>query len=388
MRLSLLAVLILLLLPASAYSQARVTNAPASFSAANSLLATSSSPGNLYVAGSSVVVTAPVAGDLGAIGWSLVVAAQTAGDELLFGGSINSRSRIGGDLRAIGGSINVEEATDGDLVALGLSVRDAGRSGGSVFIAAVDVSVSNGAAGPVTIYGNDVFLAGDFANDVRVVASGRLTLAASTTIQGRLSYETPEPAAIPGSATIVGGVTYTGASYLPNAETSRVLAFLSVGFFLFVRVLGALILAGLLAGLFPKLAEMVALRAYAKPRSVLLTMLLGFAILVATPVLLVLLSLTFVGIGLALLLSCLYALLLVLSFLYAGILLGALFVRRFEQRNTILWRDGALGMLALSLVALIPAIGLLVVSLLTVFTAGSLLQLFFQFAFPHEEHAA
>ncbi|MDD2657725.1 MAG: hypothetical protein PHD04_03660, partial [Candidatus Pacebacteria bacterium] len=205
---------------------------------------------------------------------------------------------------------------------------------------------------------------------------------------GSLSYEAPEPAAIPASATIIGSIEYTSASYLPDVGTSRTLAFASVGFFLFARVLGALILAGLLAGLFPRLAEAIAFRAYTKPRSVLLTMLLGFAILVATPVLLILLSLTFVGIGLALLLGTLYVLLVLLSLLYAGILIGALFARRFAHRDTILWRDGALGMLAFSLIALVPFIGLLVVLLLTIFTAGALLKLFFQFAFPHEEHTS
>ena len=56
-------------------------------------------------------------------------------------------------------------------------------------------------------------------------------------------------ASIPASATVAGGVEYTDASYLPDAGTSRVLALVSIGFFLFVRILGALILAGLLAGL-------------------------------------------------------------------------------------------------------------------------------------------
>jgi len=371
-----------LLLPLGAFA------APprASFSVGNELLAASSSPGNAYAAGASVVVTAPVAGDLGVAGGSVIVAAPVQGDELLFGGSVSTRAPAGGDLRVLGGSIAIEKPIAGDLIALGYSVRDAGRAGGSVFVAAADTVISNGAAGPVTIYGNTVSLAGDFAGDVRVVMSGRLTLAASTTIRGSLSYEAPESAIIPASADIKGGVVYTNASYLPDAGTSRVLAFVSVGFFLFARVLGALILAGLLTGLFPRFAEAVALRAYTKPRSVLLTMLLGFAILVATPVLLLLLSLTFVGIGLALLLFALYILLVLLSLLYAGILLGAVFVRRFMHRDTILWRDGALGMLALSLVALVPFAGLFVVFLLTIFTAGALLQLFFQFAFPHDEH--
>lgn len=377
---------ILLLFLTLAPSCALAAGAPASFGVAQSILSASSTPGNAYFAGASVVTTAPVAGDLLAVGGSIVTAGVVQGDELLFAGSIRSRARVAGDYRAFGGSISIEEAVGGDLVAFGYSVRDSGRDEGSVFIGAVDAALTSGAAGPVTIYGNSVSLAGDFAGNVHIFSSGRITLAEDTVIHGKLSYESPEPALIPTSAILSGGVEYTNASYLPDAGTSRILALVSVGFFLFARILGALILAGLLAGLFPRFAEAVVAVAYGKrPRAILLTMLLGFAILVATPVLLLLLSLTFVGIGLALLLFLLYALMAFLAVIYAGILVGSIFARRFGRRETILWRDGVFGMLALSLITLVPFIGLFVLLLLTLFAAGALLQLFFQFAFPHEE---
>ena len=258
--------------------------------------------------------------------------------------------------------------------------------GGSIFIAALNTVLTNGASGPVTIYGNNISLGGDFVGNVKVVATGRLTLAPNTTIHGKLSYEAPETATIPASATIVGGIEYENISYLPDAGTSRALAFISVGFFLFVRILGALILAGLLAGLFPRLAEAIIERAYsARLRSILLTMLLGFAVLAATPILLVLLALTFVGMGVALLMGIAYILIVLLALLYSGILLGGIVARRYSRRLTVLWRDGVLGMLTFSLIALVPFVGLFVVLLLTSFSVGALLLIFFYFAFSHEE---
>lgn len=374
--------LILLLMPASTLA----SNAPASFSVARSLLAASSSPGNAYAAGVSVVITAPIAGDLSAVGGSVIAAAPVAGDEIFLAGSISSRAPVAGDLRAAGGNITIEKPVAGDLVAFGLSVYDSGRAGGSVFIVALNSTLTDGASGPVTVYGNNVSLAGNFANNVEVIASSRLTLAPGTTIRGTLSYEAPEAATIPASATITGGVEYKNLSYLPDAGTSRVLAFISVGFFLFVRILGALILAGLIAGLFPRLAEIITERAYtARLRGAFLTMLLGFAILVATPILSVMLAITFVGIGIALFILILYALIAVLSLMYAGILLGGVFARRYARRETVFWHDGVLGMLALSLIALVPFVGLFVVLLLTIFSAGALILVFFNFAFPREE---
>lgn len=378
----LLSLFVLLLLPTGAYA----AHGPTSFSAGRSLVAASSSPGNTYLAGISIVSTAPVVGDLSAVGGSIVTTAPVTGDELLLAGSVSSRASVTGDLRAVGGSVTTGGSVLGDLVALGYAVYDSARTRGSTFIVAVNMTISNGAAGPVILYGNNISLAGDFAGNVNITATGHVTIAPDTTIHGKLVYEAPEAADIPASAVVLGGIEYTSASYLPDAGTSRILALVSIGFFLFARIFGALILAGLLAGLFPKLAEAVVERAYTKRmRNILLTMLLGFGILVATPVLILLLTLTFVGIGLALLLLVLYALLILLSLLYAGILIGSVAARRFRDRDEVLWRDGMLGMLALSLITLIPFVGIFVVLLLTIFVAGALLQIFFFFAFPHEE---
>ncbi len=383
MRYILITLIATLLLPTSSYAAL----APASFSLARSLVVASSSKGNAYFGGVSVVSTALVSGDLSVIGGSIVIAAPVSGDELLLAGSIQSRARVGGDLRAVGGSITSEELVSGDLIAFGFSVRDSGRAEGSVFIIAANTTISNGASGPVTIYGNTISLSGNFTNNVNIVASGRVTLAASTTIAGKLSYQASEPAVIPESAVISGGIEYTNASYLPDAGTSRILAFMSIGFFLFVRILGALILTGLLAGLFPRLAETMTERAYvARPSRILLTTLLGFAVFVVTPVLSLILALTFVGIGLAVLLFIVYSFIVLLSLAYAGILLGGLFARRYMKRETVLWHDGVLGMLVLSLIALVPYVGIFIVLLLTTFSAGALLLIFFHFAFPHEDH--
>lgn len=375
-----------LILPTSAMAAQVPTAAPASFSAARSLLAASSSPGNAYVAGASVVLTAPVVGDLSAFGGSLIIAAPVSGDDLLLAGSISSRAKVAGDLRAVGGNIDINGNVTGDLIIFGFSVRDSSCTGGSSFIVAANTTLTNGASGPVTIYGNNIALGGDFAGPVTVIATGRLALSPDTVIHGRLSYEAPERALVPDSATVLGGITYTNTSYLPDAGTSRILAALSIGLFLVARLIGALILAGLLAGLFPRFAETLLDRISLRgPRGILLTLSLGFAFVIAAPIVIILLLLTFVGIGLALLLLALYALLLLLAVMYAGIALGGLLARRFTGRTSVLWRDGVIGMLILSLATLVPVVGLPAILLLTLFSAGTLLTIFFHFAFPGTE---
>ena len=368
--------MLLLLAPASTFA------APSSFTAARSTVLASPSLGNAYAAGISIVRTAPVAGDFSAFGGSIISAALVEGDELLLAGSVQLRSRVVGDLRMVAGSMAMNDSVGGDLVAFGLSLSDTGHVEGSVFTVAANTTLAGGATGPVIMYGNNIALAGTFGSDVTLVASGRISLAASTTILGALSYEAPEEAVIPPSVVIRGGVHYTNASYLPDAGTSRTLAIMSIGLFLFIRILGALILAGLLAGLFPRLAHRVIERVLlVRTRTVLLTTLLGFAVVVVTPIVLLLLTLTFVGMGLALALLILYAGIVLLSCIYAGILLGHLLARWYARREHVLWHDGVVGMLLLSLLSLIPYVGIGLVLLVASFSAGALVLIFFQFAF-------
>ncbi len=341
---------------------------------------------NVYAFGATLVRTAPTLGDYTAAAGSIVLAGPIKNDALLVAPSVASRAAIAGDLRIVGGTVNVSEAVGGDLAVLGIRVHDSAPVGGDALLAGGEVVLGAGAHGPVTIYGNTVTLAGTFDSNVHVVSSGSITLASSTVVHGTFTYSAPEKANIPDTVVVSGGVTREGSSLLPDTGASRLIGFASVVIFILARILGALILAGLLAGLFPRLAEALSHKAHAaKPRTILLTTLLGFAALSATPILLLLLALTFVGIGLSLLMLIVYALLALLSFVYAGILVGAAIARRFSHRETVLWRDGVVGILLLSLVPFVPIVGWFVVALLTLYAAGALLLLFFRFAFPQEE---
>ncbi len=388
MRLSLFLPLVLLL-PSCAVAASQPSDIQSALWAGRSVVVATSSPGNAYAGGASVVLAAPTAGDISAIGGTLVAASPVGADALFIGGSVHTRASIAGDLRIISGSAIVEKPVGGDLAVLAFSLRGNGHVQGSTFVAAANVSILNGSGGPVIIYGNTVVLGGTFDSDVRVVAGDRLTLLPGTTIRGSLTYQAPVPASIPESATAAGGVVYTEVSYLPGADVSRTLALASIGIFFLARVLAVLILAGLLTGLFPRFASVVIDEAYTgRTRHLLLTTLLGFAAFVATPILILLLTLTFIGFGLAILLLILYVLLVLLSLVYAGILVGGLFARRLSGRAQVRWSDGVLGAFVLSVVALVPVVGPLLTMLLASFVAGALISIFFRFALGHEEELA
>lgn len=336
---------------------------------------------NAYLAGTDISLAAPLAADLSAAGGTITVSAPVTGDALLAGGTVNIRKPILGDVRAVAGELLIDNTIGGDLVAAAgiltasTTAKDMRLAGGTIRLV--------GSGGDVSVYGADVYLSGTIRGDVSVTASDKLFVADNTRIEGTLKYNAPQAVALPASAVVVGGVTYVGsAAYLPTNEEAKRFAVAGAGVLLVVRVLTVLIAAGLVAGLFPRLADQVAERIMGGTmRRPILLALLGFAALVATPVFILILLASFVGIAVALLLAAGYALLLLLAYLYAGVLAGAALSRALFKRDRITWRTAVLGMLSLSLIGMLPTFGILVVAVLTFAAAGTLLAILYQFSF-------
>ncbi|HYF29254.1 MAG TPA: hypothetical protein VEA36_02725 [Candidatus Paceibacterota bacterium] len=341
---------------------------------------------NAYLAGTDVNVSAPLGGDLLSMGGTLTIAAPVAGDAFLAGGTIDVKRPVQGDVRAAGGRILIEDDVAGDLVLAGGSVEVTGTAS-STRVAGGNVRITGGATGPAVVYGGAVYLAGEFLGDVEVTASDRLMLAEGTRIHGTLRYNTPQQAGIPASAIIDGGVEYTGgSSYLPTVEEAKRFAVAGAGVFFVASVIAAVIAAGLLAGLFPGLSERVTERTLApSPRRFVLHTLLGFAIVVAAPVLILFLLLSFVGTLVALMLALAYVFLLILGYLYAGIIAGAALARGLFKRSSVSWRFAVLGMFVLYVIGVIPVFGKLVILVLSSAAIGAIAIIAYRFAFPRAD---
>lgn len=337
--------------------------------------------GNAYLAGTDVTVAAPLPEDVLGVGGTLTLAAPTGGDALLMGGTVSVERPVGGDARIAGAQVVVSAPVAGDLAIAGGTVvasstaRDTRIIGGTVQV--------TGSGGNAVIYGANVYLAGTFTGDVEVVATDHLALAEGTVITGALKYDAPQQAQIPSTALIEGGVSYTGASnFLPTVEQAETFALAGASVFFVVRILAVLIAAAVLAGLFPQFSQLVADRALApSPGRFALLALLGFAVVFATPVLIFLLLVSFVGMAAAFLLLAGYVLLLMLGYLYAGIIAGAALGRNLFKRAFVTWKLALLGMLVLALVGVVPVLGRLVVFILFLAATGALVSIAFRFAF-------
>lgn len=364
---------------------APVSTTAATFLVDRTLVVTEPPTENAYVSGATVRIDAPVSGDLAAAAGTLVILEEIMGDALLVGGTLELTAGVLGDVRAVGGHVSIKKDVKGDVVVGGGAISISGNVT-EAHLAGGTVAMTGGAKGPVRIYGANVFLAGEFSHDVDVVASDHIDLAEGTVIRGKLRYNAPQEASIPASAQ-VGEVVYTGSSsFLPTVEEAKTFAVAGAGVFFVVSLISGLVAVGLLAGLFPAYSHAVSDKAlFSGLRKFLLLFLLGFAIMVATPVLLLLLAVSVVGMGVGLLLGAAYLLLLMLAYLSAGILAGSALARGAFKRPIASWRFAMLGMLALELIAVVPGVGSLVVFVLSATAAGAIASLAFGLAFPRGE---
>lgn len=357
----------------------------ATLRADNAITVDTPSTGNAYLAASDIRVLAEIVGDLVAAAGTLESTASIGGDALIAAGTASFSAPIQGDVRIAGGRVSIGSDVSGELAALAGNLVVSGKAA-EIRAAGGNVEIRSGANGPVTVYANTVTLSGEFAGDVTVVASDRVTLAEGTSIRGILEYNAPQEAAIPASAVIDGGVRYVGsASFLPTEEEAKTFALAGLGIFFLTRLVAAMLAAGLLAGLFPEFSRRIAHEAVGRSlkRFVILA-LLGFAAVVAVPVLIILLLASFVGIGIAALLGALYVLSLMLAYFYAAMLAGALFSRAFLKRPGISWRSAAFGMLLLYGAGLVPIAGFAATFVLAAAALGALIATAYRFAFGRE----
>ncbi len=362
----------------------------ATIGAEKSVTLTVPPPDNTYLAGSSIRIAAAIPADLSLLGGSVTVDAPVAGDLLGVVGTMIVNASTTGDVRILGLHVLVPANTGGDLAVAGGTVISTGAAK-DVLIAATNIEARGTATGPVRLYGADVTIDGTYSGDVTVIATDRFTLGSNAHIGGTLRYNAPEQVSVPATATVAGGTTYIGSyRYVPTNQEVQTFALFGIGIFVIVRALSAFIIAGILAGIFPVFTSIVVGQTMTGTvRRTLLMVALGASILLGMPVVAVLLLASFVGLTLSLLIGSAYVVFAILAQAFAGIIFGALLRKyifvRVRGNTKFIWRDAAIGALVLYFVNKIPFIGFWIVIAFTLFAAGLLGTILFQFVFPKRQ---
>lgn len=247
--------------------------------------------GDVFAAAERVEVTGEVRGNLYVAGESVTVAGEVSGNVHAAGKNVELDTKIGGSGFLAGQNVVVTEGSDlarGGFLA-GESVRLKGRVGRALHFAAEKIEVSGSVERSVRGYGSQV------------------TVSSSSSVGGDLHVTVPSQDAVE----VDDGASVGGETIIDIKEKKERRAFLYPGFYfgLLAKALAMLLMGLVLVTLFPALLP----TAPDSSKEVLRDMGFGFVALVATPVVMLIIALTVIGIPVSIVIGMAYGVLLFLS---------------------------------------------------------------------------
>ena len=327
------------------------TAAAAEFRSGDRPVASAPVEDDLFIAGRTVAVDAPIGGRLFAGGGSVAVVGPVADDAMLAGGRVTVDGSVAGDLLAVGGSVEVAGQVAGDAAVAGASVTlsRGGVVAGDLAVTAGEVSIDGTVAGDVQVAAGDVTVRGTINGDLDV-ASGELTLLPGAVIMGSINHTGPDHADLPAGVTVGGDVV---TERKEPRLTDRMVPTLvgTVG-----SAIGLFLLGAVLFLLFPRFVSGAAFAVNAAPWR---TFWVGLGTVVLTPLLMIALCVTIIGIPIALAALFVYLVALMLGLAMAGFGLAELARRRAERAGgprDVLKRYAFIA-LVITLVGMVPVLG-------------------------------
>ncbi|MCK6369764.1 MAG: hypothetical protein L6Q83_00310 [Gammaproteobacteria bacterium] len=312
-----------------------------------------------FSAGGSVELRELVAGDALLAGGSVESNAAVGGDLVAAGGDVAVRATVGSDLYVAGGQVMIDALVGGSARIAGARVRVAPQSRieGGLAVAGGSVSVDGRLGRYLVIAGRDVTLGGEIAGDVHVYAQS-LRVLGGTRIGGQLVYRSDEPLVLPPDVEIAEGVVREdgregeAAQRAWRQDAERMGRGFAWAWLAGLLAVGLLLVFTLVA-FSRRVTQVVRERPW-------FAIILGFGVLACGPALIIALSMTLVGIPLALILLLLYLAMLIGAYVVGALYLGDRALEAAHAGPGTPWRRlGALFLvlIALALAGAVPVLG-------------------------------
>jgi hypothetical protein len=322
---------------------------------------------NVYTAGGSVNVNTPVSGDLFAAGGTITVNSAIESDLFVAGGTLVINAQVGGDVRAGTGNLNVTAPIGGDLLVGGgtVVIDESSSIGGDLYGGTGSLELNAPVTGDVRVGGGDIYINSVISGDVSVKAEQGLTFGPEARVSGKITYRGPKEAVVQSGAQ-VSAIEFT------RVENKDMGGFKTLGF---VIGLAASFLAAWVAIRYSRSkVERVSNSIYDKP---LANLGLGLVAVIVTPIIGVLLLVTFVGYYLAFIVFASYILLLLIACLMAVVFAGSVLWQWIKKTPTMefSWRTALLGAVVMSVLELIPVVGWIILAALALMSMGAMVRM-------------
>lgn len=340
------------------------------------ILEKSSSPlKNAYVFGGTVNIKQQIEQDLVTAGGNVTVDGDVTGSAMAAGGNIVVNSKVGNSVRAAGGNTTINNAVAGDVVFAGgsLTIGNNAAISGDVVFSGGQLTIEGPVGGKVIANGGQVVINNIVGKSVEG-EMGSLTLGSKAVIKGNLSYSSDQRAQIHDGAKILGEHNFK------KSEKKKAAA----------RGLATLFAAGtvykLLIDIVFSLFFIFFLRKFTVESVRLINNqplkngLLGFAALILTPILALILLIVFLlGIPLFLLYIISIFIAVGLTKVFVGWKVVSWWEAQNKRKYELDWKAAVIGSIGVLLLLFVPFIGWLIGFILFLLAFGSVISQLFSF---------
>ena len=333
---------------------------------------------NVYTAGNAITTEAQIAGDIVAAGNSININSDIDHSVIAVAQSINLRGKVGQNARLGGNTITISSEIGEDLQAAGNSIviSKTALVGGDAMLAGSIITIDGTINGWLKGASETITINSEIKGDVKVDANN-VVIGDKAIIGGKLTYKSNNQAQIASGAKIAGGVDFQKRTSYDNTFV-RILMTEILTLALLVKLIGSVILLLLLIYLLPKFSQGVLGTAVTQPW---MKLGIGLIVLIVTPITALLLLISTIGASIAFLLIMLYVLMLVLATHYGTLLIGQYTLKLLKKGDVKLdWQTAVVGVVAVTILALIPFIGPLAVFAALIMCLGSLSSMLFSHA--------
>lgn len=319
-----------------------------------------------FASGQTVNINSEVEGDVFCAGQTINITGKVHGDVICAGQTVNITGSVDGDVRIAGQTVIISSNVGGNATIAGQTFTLAPEASieGDITLGS-EKGVFNGTVGrDIAVGGSNVIIANKVGRDIKGNIEN-LELTTSARVTGNINFTSEKDIVKVGGAEVGGKVTRSDLSEEDKSNDGGMFAF-GIGWFIY-WFLATLLIAMVLALLFPRMLQTLSDRAFPTPWKALLT---GFLASIAIPTILILIAITVVGLPLALVGGLLWLLIVLISGPLSGYYLGRLILRN-SRRPLLIMLVGASILLVLYF---IPFIGFLAL-LLALWTGSGMLLL-------------
>lgn len=335
---------------------------------------------NLYTAGNLISINGDVEKDLYAAGNVVSVNGDVETNVLGLGSNVTITGNVGGTVHAAGGSIVIEGDVGEDLFLAGgnILIAKTATVSGDLYVGGGTVDIEGEIKGNLMIGAGDLIINSKIGGAI-VAQVDKVRVGPDAIIMNGIKYKSPKEAEINDAAQISGSIDYT------KREGRESKYYHGKG-----------VVAGILSGLYilkiivALLTGLVFIYFFNKPIKNVVTegmtniwenLGIGFATLFLTPIVILLLLITVIGIHLAGILTLIYILFISLSVVISSIMFGSWVIKmtKHHKEFQVRWQELAIGVILLAIITLVPFIGWLIGFAFMLIAYGAIVKLIFSF---------